>query len=116
MRSSRTNVPDAAMMGRKGRQVKTRMSLLSLKVWGRLAAGGRKRCDIRPMPVRLLVSHAVDVRGRLVQDQDPRVGDNRPREGDQLALAQRQVLSALVQHRLVALRQALDEVVSADRF
>src|SRR3954447_5550067 len=29
----------------------------------------------------------VDVRGRLVEDQDPRVGEQRPRDRDQLALA-----------------------------
>ena len=32
----------------------------------------------------------VDVRRRLVEDQDPRLGEQRPREGDDLALAGRQ--------------------------
>ena len=41
----------------------------------------------------------VDARGRLVQDQDARVGQQRPRERDQLALADREPGAALLDRR-----------------
>ncbi len=44
----------------------------------------------------------VDVRGGLVEHQDPRVGDERPRERDQLALARRKLYAALTDLRIVA--------------
>ena len=68
---------------------------------------GERRLD-QPLGV------AVDARGRFVQDQDPRVGDQRAGEADQLPLPEREVAAALLQRRLVALRQAHDEVVRAD--
>ena len=37
----------------------------------------------------------VDVRGRLVEDEDPRVGDQRAGERDELALAGRELHAAL---------------------
>ena len=57
----------------------------------------------------------VDVRGRLVEHQDPRVGDQRPREREQLALAGRQLHAALADLRVVAVLERLDERVGADR-
>ena len=44
----------------------------------------------------------VDGRGRLVEDQDARVGEQRPREGDELALAEREPDAALAELGLVA--------------
>ena len=44
----------------------------------------------------------VDVRGRLVEDQDARVGDQRAGEGDQLALAGGQLRAALADLGVVA--------------
>src|SRR3712207_7503830 len=37
----------------------------------------------------------VDARGRLVQDQDPRIGEESARERDELALAEREARAAL---------------------
>ena len=45
----------------------------------------------------------------------PRVGDQRPGEADELALAERQAAAALAELGVVALRQAGDEVVRPDR-
>ena len=42
----------------------------------------------------------VDVRRRLVEDEDPRVGDQRAREGDELALARRELHAALADLRV----------------
>src|SRR5215210_1013707 len=51
----------------------------------------------------------VDIRRRLVEDEDPRVGDERAREGDELALARRELHAALADLRVGAVGQALDE-------
>ena len=51
----------------------------------------------------------VDVRGGLVEDEDPRVGDERPRERDELALAGRTAI--VIAHRLSTIRQAGEIVV-----
>jgi hypothetical protein len=50
----------------------------------------------------------------LVEDQEARVADQGAGHRDQLPLAEREAGAALVQHGLVALGQALDEVVGAD--
>ncbi len=50
--------------------------------------------------------------GRLVQNQNARVGQNRARNRQHLALALAQVGGALREHRPVAVRQLADEVVS----
>ena len=52
-----------------------------------------------------------DVHGRrgLVEDQDPRVGQQRPREGDELPLAEREPEAALAELGVVAVGQPLDE-------
>ena len=52
---------------------------------------------------RLLGAH-VDVRGRLVEDQDARLGEQRPGEGDQLPLAGRELHAALADLGLDPLR------------
>ena len=57
----------------------------------------------------------VDVRGRLVEDQDARVGDQRAREGDQLALAGGELRAALADLGVIALGQLGDELLRADR-
>ena len=48
----------------------------------------------------------VDVGGRLVEHEDARVGDQRTREGDQLALAGRELRAALADFGVVAVRAA----------
>ena len=53
----------------------------------------------------------VDAAGRLVQDQDAGIGQDRPGEGDELALALAQPTAARAKFGVVALRQALDELV-----
>ena len=56
----------------------------------------------------------VDRARRLVEDQDPRVGEQRARERDELALAEREPRAALAELRLVAVLEPLDELVGAD--
>ena len=55
----------------------------------------------------------VDGAGRLVEDHHRRVGDRRASDGDELALALREVRAVVGQQCVVALRQACDEVVRA---
>ena len=56
----------------------------------------------------------VDVRGRLVEDEDPRVGDERAGERDELALAGRELDAALADLGVQAVGEAADEVLGAD--
>ena len=56
----------------------------------------------------------VDVRGRLVEDEDARIGGERAREGDELALAGRELDAALADLGVVAVLERGDEVVRAD--
>jgi hypothetical protein len=56
----------------------------------------------------------VDVRRRLVEDEDARVGDERAREGEQLALAGRELRAALADLGLQPVGQGRDEVPGAD--
>ena len=56
----------------------------------------------------------VEVRGRLVEHEHPRVGQERPRQRDQLALARGQRLAALVHDRVEAVGHPLDDVGEAD--
>ena len=53
----------------------------------------------------LLLGRGVDRRGRVVEDQDPRIGQDRARDRDPLALAAGQRQPALADERVVALRQ-----------
>src|SRR5262249_60874978 len=55
---------------------------------------------------------AVEARGRLVENQDPRVGENRARDRDALPLPARQPDAALADDRVVAPLEALDELVA----
>ena len=55
----------------------------------------------------------VERAGRLVEDQDARIGDQRAGDGDALALAARQAAAALADDGVVALGQLEDEVVGA---
>src|SRR5205085_5137889 len=57
----------------------------------------------------------VDRARGLVEDQDPRVGQQGARERDQLSLAEREARAALTELRVVALLEPLDELVGADR-
>ena len=56
----------------------------------------------------------VDRRRRLVEDQDPRVGEERARERDELPLPEREAEPRSPSSRVVALRQPRDELVGAD--
>ena len=53
----------------------------------------------------------VDRGGRVVEDQDPRIGKQRPGDRDSLALAPRERQPALADHGVVARRQLADEAV-----
>ena len=55
----------------------------------------------------------VERAGRLVEDQDPRVADQRPRNREPLLLTARQVRRAFLDEGLVAARQLLDEFLGA---
>ena len=55
----------------------------------------------------------VDGGGRLVEDQDRRVFEQRARDGQPLALAAGELLAALADDRLEAVRHALDELVAS---
>ena len=67
----------------------------------------------RPSSMRAL-GVQVDVRRRLVEDQDARVGDERAREGDELALAGGELDAALADLGVEPGGQALDELPRAD--
>ena len=60
------------------------------------------------------LSLGVDVRRRLVEDQDLRPVQDRAREREQLPLSLREVLAALDDLRLVLVGQFLDEGIGAD--
>ena len=59
----------------------------------------------------LLLGVGVHRRQRIVEDQDPRVDEQRAREGRPLLLAARQRDAALADHRVVALRERRDVLV-----
>ena len=61
----------------------------------------------------LVLLRRVDRRGRVVEDQHLRVGEDGARDRDPLPLAAREREAALAEHRLVPLRQALDELRGA---
>ena len=56
----------------------------------------------------------IDVRRRLIEHQDPRRCQDRPREADELALPHRKVLSALLEDGIVAMLQPRYEFVRPD--
>ena len=59
----------------------------------------------------LRLGRRVDRGGRVVEDQDPRVDDERTRDRDALPLAARERDPALADDRVVAVGQRLDELV-----
>ena len=63
----------------------------------------------------LVLRLGVDGAGGLVEDQDARVVQDRPRDRDALALAARERVPALADHGVVAVRQLADEVVRVRR-
>ena len=85
----------------------------------REAVGDHDRRAAGQQPAQALLDPAlgvdVDVRGRLVEHEDPRVGDQRAGEGDELALAGRELDAALADLGVVAVLERGDEVVGADR-
>ena len=68
---------------------------------------------LRQRGADLVLLRRVDRRGRVVEDQHLRVGEDRARDRDPLPLAAREREAALAEHRLVALGQALDELRGA---
>src|SRR6266542_3084767 len=76
----------------------------------RRAAGEQQPQRALDLPLRA----DVDGARRLVEDQDLRVGEQRPRERDELALPVREARAALLQVRVVAVLEVDDEVVRAD--
>ena len=74
----------------------------------------KRRAPLR-QPVERLLDHrlvlGIDRGQRLVEDQDRRVAQQRPRDRQALPLAARQLDAALADDRLVALRQLPDELV-----
>ena len=79
----------------------------------RQAVGDDDRRAAREQPAQAGLDAAlgvqVDVRRRLVEDEDPRVGDERAGERDELALAGRELRAALADLRVVAVLERLDE-------
>ena len=77
---------------------------------------GRSSSEQEPQrPFDLPLGADVDRRGGLVQDQDSRVGEQRARQRHKLTLSKRESRAAFLQLRLVAVLEAQDEVVRADR-
>ena len=74
---------------------------------------------VRPLAISLHVllddalALVVERAGRLVEDQDARIGDQRAGNGDALALAARKRRAALADDGVVAFGQFEDEVVRA---
>src|SRR5438552_3160357 len=59
-----------------------------------------------------LLALAVEARRRFVEDQDPRVGEDRARDRHALPLPARQLDPALADDRVVALGKLVDELVA----
>ena len=68
----------------------------------------------RSRPPRYLLGAEVDVRGRLVEDQDAGFGEEGPGEGDELALAGGELHAALADLGVDALGQGGDELGRSD--
>ena len=62
---------------------------------------------------QLLFRSRVEGAGRLVENEDARIADQGAGDADQLPLSHRQSLPPFAQHGVVALRQALDEIMGA---
>ena len=57
----------------------------------------------------------VDRAGRLVQDQQCRIGQECPGDGDQLLLAGADIAGFLIQHSVIAVRQRMHEAINIGR-
>ncbi|CAN5288336.1 hypothetical protein BH24ACT7_BH24ACT7_07850 [soil metagenome] len=84
---------------------------------GRGAVGddhrGAARHHLRQRLLDLGLDHGVHRRGGVVEDQDPRVAQHRPSQGDPLPLTAGQAVTPLPDHGGVSLGESADEVVGA---
>ena len=55
----------------------------------------------------------IDRRGRVIEDQHSRIGENRPGDGDPLPLAPAQGETTFAEQRVVPLRQIAHEIMGA---
>src|SRR5687767_2415355 len=74
---------------------------------------GAALADVAHVALDRLLGFEVEGAGRLIEDQDARVGDQSARDRDALALAARERAAALADHGIVAFRQLQNEVVRA---
>ena len=58
-----------------------------------------------------LLAVRIDLTGGLVEDEDGRVADDRPGDGDPLALSARECRAAFADHRVVSVRHFGDELI-----
>src|SRR5215211_9378990 len=70
--------------------------------------------DVCSSDLDLPLGADVDARRRLVEEEDAGVGEKRAREGDQLALAERETPAALGHLGVVPVLELGDELVGAD--
>src|SRR5690625_228560 len=77
--------------------------------------GGAALQDPVDGPLDLILGGAVDGAGRVVEDEDAGIGEERPGDGQALPLPARQGHPALAQYRLVAIPEGGDEVVRLRR-
>jgi len=75
--------------------------------------GGAALHEHAQRPVDLLFDLDVDRTGGVVEDEDRRVDQEGPGDGDALALATREGVATLTDHGVVALGQLTDEPVGA---
>src|SRR6266446_4954966 len=57
------------------------------------------------------LAHGIESRGGLVEDEDPRILEEHPGDGDTLLLAARQLVPALADDRVVAIGKLSDSLV-----
>src|SRR5439155_19957516 len=83
---------------------------------GREAVGDYERRAATPQRAEPVLDRRlalrVEARGSLVEDQDPRVREDRPRDRHPLALAARQLDASLSDHGVVALLEPAHELVA----
>ena len=86
---------------------------------GREPVGDRDRRPALGQPLERLLDGALGLRvergRRLVEDEDRRVAQDRPRDRDPLPLAAREAVAALADDGLVAVREAGDQLVDLRR-
>jgi hypothetical protein len=73
--------------------------------------GSSVLADLQHCPPYFLFGHSINGTGRFIQNQDRCVGQHRPGDAQQLALALGQFHAALAQHRVISFRQLRDEAV-----